>query len=119
MEKKPRSIHEPRQDRMIFVAGREILWSKHWDDPEDYGIDMEREELDGFRVGEEVVAVDDIEDEYGYCVAEAGAHGVVIGITRPHVGGGVFNTPSTPPQICVGWENMDPSSVNSTYLEGA
>lgn len=104
---------------MIFVAGREIMWSKHWDDPEDYGINMETEELNGFSVGEQVVAIDDIEDEFGYCVAEAGATGVIIGITRPHAGGGMFNTPSTPPRVCVGWDDMDPATVDTIYLEGA
>ena len=117
-KKKHPAPREERPDRMMMIGGREILWSKDWDEPDDYGIDEERSELDGMRVGERVRAIDDIVDVTGYHLADVGSEGIIIGITHPHSGGGMFNTPSRPAQLLVGWDEVDPSSVPDWLVEG-
>jgi hypothetical protein len=119
-KKMPRAEErEERHDHIVMIAGREILWSKDWDDPDDYSINEERLELDGFQVGERVICTEDYEDpSTGFNNAEEGAEGIIIGITHPHPGGGMFNNPAKGPMLCVGWNDRDPSDVEPAYVEG-
>jgi hypothetical protein len=67
-------------------------------------------ELDGFRLGERVRAVEDNEDE-GYF---SGDEGQVIGVSR--TAPGTFN-PAGKVELIVAFERMDPLGIPTTDLE--
>ena len=98
------------------------LIEQHWDfeiwgDPKDYGIEEEKVEYNGYTVGDQVVCNGDYEQDMH--AAYEGDTGKVVGIAKPHEGGGVFGGAGHGNLPYVAFDGMDPMPIPSTYLDKA
>ncbi len=85
-------------------------WNEEWGKPEDFNIVEGVTELAGFKVGDNVVVIEDTPDEMHFTDDE----GVIIGIS--HTEPGKFN-PYPRDELVVAWDGYDPSGIDPAYVE--
>lgn len=95
-----------------------IDWnSNEYGDAEDYGVDLERDELAGIAVGRTVVCIEDYEEPGSSTRAYEHDEGTVIGIVRATEGGGPFDLPALGERLLVAWDGSDPDTIDPAYVE--
>jgi hypothetical protein len=84
-------------------------------EPEDFGLEPQETQLAGFTVGDAVICTEDYED--GMYAAYEDDEGVVLGITAPSLGGGVFGEQPKGARLLVLFEGIDPMPIDPAYVE--